>query len=117
MSIKFNKAGYEHALKLISNGLEVIPDQGNWDEVKPTRNEIVLFLDAHSLKEYGLWFLGIDTSRPENDPARYVYPYGDLKVVHESALTVAEQEAMDKDLTEIEDAAGTLLDMIQEDEE
>lgn len=117
MSIKLHKAGYEHALKLIANGLEVEPDQGNWDEVQPTQDEIIRFLDTHSLNEYGLWFLGVDTSRAEKDPTRFVYPYGDLKVIHESALIEAEQDAMDKDFTEIEEAAGTLLDMVQDEQD
>lgn len=117
MAVKLHKAGYEHALKLITGGLEVEPDHGNWDEVQPTQDEIVKYLDTHSLKEYGLWFLGVDTSKAEKDPAHYVYPYGDLKVVHESALIIAEEDAMDKDLTDIEQAAGVLLDMIEQDEE
>ncbi|MBS1986874.1 hypothetical protein JST99_02990 [Candidatus Dependentiae bacterium] len=117
MSIKLHKPGYEQALKLITGGLEVIPDAGNWDEVQPTENEVVVYLDTHSLKEYGLWFLGIDTSKPENDPARYVYPYGDLKVVHECALIIAEEDAMDNNLEDIEQAAGVLLDMIEQDDE
>jgi hypothetical protein len=117
MAIKLHQAGYDHAVKLITGKLEVESDHGNWEEVKPTRDEVVRYLDTHSLKEYSLWFLGVDTSKNDNDPARYVYPYGDLKVVHESALIVAEQEAINKNLDDIEQAAGELLDMIEQNQE
>lgn len=114
MAIKLHKAGYEHALKLIAGGLEIEPDMGNWDDVRPTRDEIMHYLNTHSLNEYGLWFLGIDTDKAEHDSSRYLFPYGDLKVVHQSALLDAEEESIAKGFDDIEGAVNTLLDMIEE---
>lgn len=113
MAVRLNQAAYDYAVSLIKNGLEIENDTNNWDEVKPTRDEMVVYLDNHDLDEYGLWFLGIDADADETDPARYVYPYGDLKVIHQSALMVAEQKAGKSGDHEIRKAAQDLLRMIK----
>lgn len=113
MAVRLNKAAYDYALSLIKNGLEVETDTNNWEEVKPTRDENTHYLDTHDLDEYGLWFLGINTDADETDPARFVYPYGDLKVIHQSALMVAEQKASKAGDHEIKKAAEDLLRRIK----
>ena len=113
MGIKLNKAGFEHARKLIENGLEVECDPDNWEEVKPTVDDTARYLNSHSLEEYGLWFLGINDAAPANDKSKYVFPHGDLNVVQESALRMAAQSTV----PEVKQAAHQLLASIESDEE
>ena len=112
MAIKLNEAGFEHAKELIKGGLEVEKKAGNWNAHKPTNDEVAKFLETHYLEEYGLWFLGINTDVPENTKERYVFPYGDLKIVHKDALIVAEEDAARKGAKEVQEAAKHLLEMI-----
>lgn len=113
MPIKLNKPGYDHAMQIIKNGLEVEHDVGNWEAVKATPDEVARYLNTHTLEEYGFWFLGIDTDADPESKNKYVFPYGDLSVLHKSALIVAEQQATNKHLHEIKSAAQNLLAMIQ----
>lgn len=113
MSVTLNKAGYEKALSLIKGGLEVNHDRGNWKAVEPTKDEITRFLDTHTLDEYGLWFLGIDTGIEKNNPARYVYPYGDLQIVHMSAVMAAQAQAQQHGHHDIKEAAHGLLRLLE----
>jgi hypothetical protein len=108
MAIKLNKAGFERAKKVITNGLEII-HQSNWEAEKPTDNDKDLFIETHTLNEYGEWFLGINTDAGTEDLSRYVYPWGDFKVLHVSALKSAEQKGTE----EIKQAARSLFGMIK----
>ncbi len=112
MSIKINKAAYDHAAELIKGGLEVEHSATNWDEVKPDADEMARYLNTHSLEEYGLWFLGIDTDADEQSKDKFVYPYGDFNVVQKSGLIVAEQQATHNKAYEVKSAAQRLLDML-----
>lgn len=111
MAIKLHKEGFDHAKAVIENGLEV-EHSSNWDAVKPTKDEEVRHLNTHTLDEYGIWFLGIDTEVPENDKSKFVYPHGDLKVVHKSALIIAEEQAREKGHKDIQKAAQELIELI-----
>ena len=113
MSKKLNKIAYELAKQMIEHGFELEHDENNWKEAQPTPSESVEYLDTHSLDEYGSWFLGIDPEADPKDKAKFVYPFGDFKVVHKSALLEAEKRArMNKD-HEIEQAAKRLLQLIK----
>ena len=112
MAIKLNEAGFEHAKELIKGGLEVEKKDCDWNAHKPTKDEVAKFLENHYLEEYGLWFLGVNTDIPENMRERYVFPYGDLKIVHKTAVLLAEEEAARKGVKEVQEAAKRLLEMI-----
>lgn len=109
MAIKLNQTGVARAEYIIKNGLEVIHDS-NWETEKPTDNDRDRFIETHTLKEYGDWFLGIDTAAGSEDLSRYVHPWGDLNDLHVSALKKAEQSGPE----EIKQAARKLLGMIKE---
>lgn len=114
MAIKLNQSGYDRAVEIIKNGLEVENDTNNWDEVKPTPDEDLHFIQTHSLEEYGEWFLGIDTDPELKDNRRkYVYPHGDFNVLQKSALLNSEKQAKQKNDTEVVAAIGRLLAMIK----
>lgn len=116
MPFTLHKVAFDHAKELIKGGLEVQHDTYNWDEVKPTLDENVKFLNAHDPKEYGVWFLGIDKSiANEEDVAhKYHYPYGDLKIVHKSALLASLAEAEKRGHHDIVAAINELLALIEE---
>lgn len=109
MSIKLNKAGYDHAAALIKHGFEVEHDVHNWDEVKPDRDDKSKYINTHDLDEYGLWFLGIDTNADQKSIDKYCYPYGDFNVVQKSGILAAEKEAAKHNHAEIHKAAQELL--------
>jgi len=111
MAIILNRDALAHAEKLISAG-EVEKVDSNWAAEKPTQDELVKFINTHSMAEYGLWFLGKNNQYPENAKEHYVYPHGDLKEVQRCALVDSMKETEKNGLKEIAHAAKRLLDMI-----
>ncbi|HVW99823.1 MAG TPA: hypothetical protein VHA52_05250 [Candidatus Babeliaceae bacterium] len=114
MAIKLNEEALSYAEKLIDGKLEVEHGKKwNWQEHRPTPDESAKFLNTHYLRtEYGLWFLGIDTEKPDTSKEHYVYPYGDLKIVHREALVAARDKANKDGHHEIARAAEKLLKLI-----
>jgi hypothetical protein len=113
MAIKFNREGFEYAQNRIK-GNDVDTFKGSWKAHKATESEEDRFLITHDIKEYGQWFLGIDTDAPENSKERYVFPYGDLQMVHLDGVKAVEHDARSQGQEEIADAAQMLLDMIKQ---
>lgn len=113
MSVTLHKPGFDHAIQLINRGLEVIT-KSNWNEVKPDRDDLVHYLDTHSMDEYGQWFLGVDTAIPTNNSSRFSYPYGDFGVLHKSGLEAIIQEAAKNNQLDIKQAAEKLLAMVNQ---
>ena len=113
MAIKLNESAVENAKKLIKAGEVEHGIKWNWQEHQATTDESDKFLNTHTVKEYGLWFLGIDTTVPDNDKDRYLFPYGDLKIVHKNALIEAKKQVTKNGYKPIEEAIDTLLAMIK----
>ena len=111
MSVQLHKRAVEKAEKEIQSS-EFETYNTNWEAEKPTPDEVNYFIKTHYLEEYGLWFLGIDTSVPKNIKEHYVYPHGDLKLVNRSALVDTIQKAEKAGHQEIVDVAKRLLDMV-----
>lgn len=44
-------------------------------------------------KEYGQWYLGIDTEMGEETKGHYKFPYGDFRKVHRCGVISAESRA------------------------
>jgi hypothetical protein len=108
MAIQLNEKGYNRAVYIIDNGLEIIY-QSSWEAVKPTENTEDQFIETHTLEEYGENFLGIDTDAGAEELSKYVFPWGDFYVLHVSALKLAEAHGPE----EIKQAARKLLDKIE----
>jgi len=113
MAIELNKAGYERAITMIKDELEVEHDSGNWDEVAPTENDMIRYLNTHSLAEYGAWFLGVDTDADAHDKSKFLYPFGDFNVLHKSALLLIQKDAEHHHHSEVAAAVKRLLEMIE----
>lgn len=112
MSKKLNKRAYDLAKQMIEHGFELEHDENNWKEAQPSVQETTEYLDAHDLDEYGAWFLGIDSEADQNSQSKFVYPFGDFKVVHKSALLDSEKKARENKDNEIAEAAKRLLQLI-----
>ena len=114
MAVKLHKAGFDHAMAIIQDGLEVEHDSNNWEAVKPTRDEMDHYFNTHTLDEYGLWFLGIDTDADPKSSDKFKYPYGDFSVLHKSGLVAIEKDATMTNNHEIKTAAQKLLQLLNQ---
>lgn len=110
-NVVLNKKAVEHAEKLIKVG-EITTFDTNWEAEKPTVDEVINFLNAHSLEEYGLWFLGQKNDVPKNLKEHYDYPYGDLKTVQRPALVDTIKRAEKAGHAEVVKVAKQLLEMV-----
>lgn len=113
MAIQINKNAIKQAEKLIKAG-EITTFDTNWQEEKPTADEINHYLSAHSMDEYGTWFLGEDMSVQKNLKEHYVYPYGDLKTVQKAALLDTINRAEKAENKDIAQVAKRLLELVEE---
>ena len=111
MPVKLINVAYEHAVKLIKAG-EVESFDDDWSEVAPTPDEVLHFLNSHSMHEYGLWFLGRNSQFPDSAKEHYIYPHGDLKEVQKPALEDTLEKAKTNGDADIVHAANQLLAMI-----
>jgi len=112
MAIKFNHTGFEHALELIKVGEVEYGKKWNWEAHKANRNDTVRFLDTHDINEYAQWFLAENTEIDRNNKDRYLFPYGDLQIVHRNGIQAALEQAQKENNKEVVDAARKLLDII-----
>ena len=110
--MKLNEAGRRKAKSMIESSHYVL--DSSWGEANPSANEENAFLESHSWAEYGEWHLGIDESAAEETKDRYGFPYGDFRRVHRSGLIAAKQRAAQNDYTDIEQAADTLLTLLDD---
>lgn len=111
MIIVLNKEAYDNAERLIKAG-EFDTLDADWNEAKPTLDEELYFIDNHYMKEYGLWFLGIDNQKADSVKEHYKYPVGDLKEVQRCALVKTITEAEKMGHTEVVQAAKKLLALV-----
>lgn len=113
MALKLNERAVLYAQQLIKGGLEVEVQDCNWSAHKATADEVDKYVENHDIKEYSQWFLAIDTAiSDENSLARYQLPFGDLKIVHKSAIVEAQKRAAQQGVRDVEEAAKKLLQMI-----
>lgn len=73
--------------------------------------------DGDDWAEYARWHLAIDTSANEETKARYKYAFGKNGRVYRSGIVAIRQRAGQQDDQSIFAAAGTLLEMIDANEE
>ena len=112
MSIKLNTEAVKQAERLIDAG-EVETFDAQWNEEKPTADEVDHYINTHFMKEYGMWFLGKNAQYPDSAKEHYEYPYGDLKEVQRCALVDTIKRAEQSGHEEIVRAAKNLLHMIK----
>lgn len=110
-TIHLNKKALEQAEKLIKSG-QIETFDNDWAEEAPTTDEVINYLGAHSMEEYGAWYLGENPATPKNLKEHYDYPYGDLKTVQRCALVDTIKRAEKSGHKDIAQIAKRLLEMV-----
>ncbi len=112
MAIEVNKAGFEQAKRLISEG--AVDKEREWHLMEPTPESEDAYLASvdDNMDEYGKWFLAINTEKTPGTKGYYEFPYGDFKAICRSGVIAAKQRAGQYHHADVEAAAGALLDLI-----
>lgn len=110
MSIILNPQAVAHARSLINAGL--IDQSTHWSEEKPSAEDEDNFLASHTWSEFGLWFLALNTEKPQQEKSRYEFPYGNFNTISKKGLIAAEQRAAQYRHDVIAAAARELLALI-----
>jgi hypothetical protein len=114
MTVKLNKTGFDHAMKLVGEGHFVWDERDAWSDDQPSTDEENEFIEQHGLPEYAKWHLGFDDEKSENTKGRFEFPYGDFFDLHRCALLAAESRAGQYKHQDIEAAAKQLRELIDE---
>jgi hypothetical protein len=108
--MKLNQSAVNHAKKLIKEG-KIVQDS-DWSERQPSAAKENKFLDEHNWQEYARWYLAEDSSEDKDNKEHYKFPYGDFNKVHRAGVIAAKQRAAQNDYHDVEEAADTLLNLI-----
>ena len=106
-----NSKGYDNAVSLTKEGKYNI--DSDWDFTAADGNEL---LGDDNWSEYEKWFLAYDSEAAEETKSRYGYPFGKNGEVYRKALIATRQYAGRFKLDAIFDAAGKLIEMIDNQE-
>ena len=106
-----NQKGYDNAEALIKAGK--YNTDSDWDFTAADGNQL---LGDDDWNEYSKWFLAFDDEAEEETKGRYGYPFGKNGEVYRKALIATRQYAGRFKLDSIFQAAGRLIDMIDENE-
>jgi hypothetical protein len=112
MTVKLNRTAFDHAKSLARQQKVVMDDRDDWSEHAPSADDENSFLDKHGWKEYGHWYLGIDTEMGEETKGHYKFPYGDFQKVHRCGVISAESRAAQNDYDDIAKAVAELHEML-----
>ncbi|MGW1344370.1 hypothetical protein ACWCOV_25250 [Kribbella sp. NPDC002412] len=115
MTVKLNKAAFDHAKTLVHKGQTVMDERDDWSEHAPSADEENAYVDKHGWSEYGQWYLGIDTDMGEDTKGHYKFPYGDFRRVHRCGVISAESRAAQNDYKDIANAVADLHKLLDGD--
>lgn len=110
MAIELNKAGFELAKLLITQGK--FNTKQEWHTAEPTTQRKQEFLKKHTIEEYGTWFLAINTVKKAGTEGYYEFPFGDFSTVFRSCIIAIMQRAGQYKHAALETAATQLLTLI-----
>jgi hypothetical protein len=114
MAVKLNRKAYDHAKKLVQDGMVVLDERDDWSEHQPSAAQENEFLAEHGWGEYAKWYLGVDDERPAEAKGHYKFPYGDFERVYRCAILSAESRAGQYKHHDIELAVAHLHGMLEE---
>jgi hypothetical protein len=109
---KVNRNGVARARKLIEARQYVL--DSDWGDEQPSASAENAYLESHSWAEYAAWHLGLTEGATDETKARYAFVYGDFRRVHRSGLIACVYRAAEWRHKEIELAAHTLLQLLDE---
>ncbi|MDQ3449339.1 MAG: hypothetical protein M3455_00180 [Actinomycetota bacterium] len=81
----------------------------SWGDVQPSADAENAFVESHGWDEYAEWHLGLTEGATDETKARYGFVYGDFRRVHRMGLIACQFRAAEWRHKEIELAAHTLL--------
>ena len=113
MAVTLNQRAYEHAKELIDEGRFVFDERDAWSEHQPSAMKESEYIRLHGFAEYGKWYLGVNSEKPDNTKGHYEFPYGDFKDVHRCGVLAAEARAGQYNHYDIENAAAHLYGMME----
>lgn len=109
MAVQLNPVGKGNAKDLIKGGH--VDRTSSWSMSAEDEDAI---LGNNNWSEYARWFLGVDDSENTQTKAHYKYPFGKGGKVYRSALIAIRQRSSQQDASGIYDAAGELIDLIDD---
>jgi len=108
MAVKLNSKGKTHAHSLVDSGK--VDKTSSWSFTAEDGDKILG--DPPDWNEYGKWFLGADDAEDPKAKAHWKYPFGKDGKLYRSGLIAIRQRAGQQSETEIYNAAGALIDKI-----
>jgi hypothetical protein len=111
-SYEVNRPGVERARQLIDAG-DVDADT-EWSAAAPSTEQGNRVIEEEGWDEFAAWHLALDPEASEETKGRFAFPYGDFRTVNRAALIHAKQRASQNGHGAIEEAAGALLDRLDE---
>jgi hypothetical protein len=106
-SYALNEHAVAHARRLIDARQYVL--ESAWGDVQPSAEDANAFLKAHSWDEYAAWHLGLTEGGNDDTKARYAFVYGDFRRIHRMGLIACMYRAAEWRHKDVELAAHTLL--------
>jgi hypothetical protein len=106
-SYTVNRRAVAHARELIRAKRYVLDSE--WGEAQPTADDENAYLENHSWKEYGDWFLGRTEGVSDETKGRHAFVVGDFQRLHRSGLIACVYRAAEWRHKEVERAAYRLL--------
>ena len=110
---KLNSKGYDNASSLIEN--DKIDRTSDWSFSTEDSNAL-LGEDGDDWDNYSKWFLLVNEDANEETKDRYKFPFGKEGKIYRSALTAIRQRAGQFGYDDVFDAAGKLIEKIDEEE-
>ncbi len=107
-TIQLNSIGYRNAKSLIESGK--VDNTSPWSFTTEDKNKILG--SNENWQNYSKWFLAIDTSKNANVKGHYGYPFGKDGKVYRSALRAIRTRSGQYNQSNISNAAGKLLEML-----
>ena len=112
LAVKLNNRAFEHAKQMVEKGRFVSDDKDMWSEHQPSSEVENKYIEKNGMKDYGKWYLGVDTDENEDTKGRYKFPYSDFSRVHRCGVLSAESRAGQYKHFDIEKGAAHLHSMI-----
>lgn len=113
MTVRLNRTGYEHARRLIVSGRFVVDQRDDWSEHRPSSAQEDAFIRLHGLDVFAKWHLGVNDGKDRDSKGGFAFPFGDFAAVHRCALVSANIRAGQYRHQDIQEAAASLLRMIE----
>lgn len=108
MAVKLNQSGFSHAKSLINSGK--VDQNSAWSI--SAADEDKLLSNPPNWTVYASWHLGSDDSQNKQTKGAWKYPFGKDGKVFRFAVAAIRQRASQQGATDIFDAAGTLMGML-----